>query len=174
MDKDFQTVFHFLSTNTKTSTRLAVALRNAIDFALNGARTGRYSVNKLNKTEKTLIGTFFEAEFRRQFDFPDGVKSDVAIEGVDVQIKFSLFENRWMISPENIDEVCILATADEDESKFSVGIMRISRAHLTDGENRDKKKQLAAKSRSEIQWLVMVVHLRKNLSNLDLLAKGLS
>lgn len=162
MIDDLAKIFEILSMDPRSHERLAVAMRNAFDFALNGANTGRYSIAQLNKTEKTLIGTFYEAEFRNNLHLPDGVKSDVAISGIDVQIKFSL-TGQWMIGPENIGEICILATASDEESTYSVGIMKPLLMHLNEGSNRDGKKTIKAAAREEIKWIVKNGKLRENI-----------
>ncbi|MCS3627180.1 hypothetical protein GGP53_001021 [Salinibacter ruber] len=141
----------------------ASAVRNAIDYTLNGSNTGRYSVEELNKTEKTLVGVLFESQMRREFGFPDGETSDIAIAGHDVEVKFSLNEFGWMFGPENFGELCLVAFASEADEVYRFGLIRPVEDYLRSGINRDKKAQLLAEDRDKIDWIIEAGDLPRNI-----------
>ncbi|MGW5225233.1 NaeI family type II restriction endonuclease [Nocardia niigatensis] len=133
--------------------RFAAVLRRTIDQLLNGEDTGRYDWNDLMKTEKTHAGTVVEINLQREFQFADGEKMDYSIAGIDVDCKFSQTFGGWMIPPEADRHLCLLVWADDRQSKWSAGLVRITQDVLNNGGNRDKKATIKADSRVQIVWL---------------------
>ena len=64
--------------------KLRSFFRSAIDEVIDTARTGRYFLSDLEKTEKTYLGTKFEILLRDWLQVPKGVKLDLLIGGQDV------------------------------------------------------------------------------------------
>jgi hypothetical protein len=98
--EELRTVVEYLTRNDPTGVRTARVLRRTYDMLLDGQHTGRYRWDQLYKTEKTHFGTLVEINLQREFGFADGVTMDFAIEGVDVDCKYSQNIAEWMIPPE--------------------------------------------------------------------------
>ncbi len=145
----------------------ALTLRQALDEVIDGARTGRFSVDQLEKTEKTYIGTKVEILLRYAFEWPRGAKLDNLIAGVEVDTKFSL-TGQWMIPREARGEICLLASADDRKAIFSVGLLRMVPAVLRAGTNQDGKTSVSAVGKKSIRWLCFQNSMAVNfLLNLD-------
>jgi hypothetical protein len=153
-DPAVEKVFAWLSNHERL--RLACAAsRMAIDFLLDGARTGHYEIEQLSKNEKTHIGTMFELFLLKYLDLekdesPTGL--DTIIDGIRVDIKFTIGDN-WMIPIEAVDEVVVLAQADDATSDFKIGVIRAADSVLNAGGNRDKKRSFSSAGRRAIHWL---------------------
>ncbi|MFJ9676624.1 NaeI family type II restriction endonuclease [Streptomyces sp. NPDC101194] len=133
--------------------RFSRVLRDTIDQLLNGEATGRYDWSTLFKTEKTHAGTLVEINLQREFEFADGIDMDYRIEGIDVDCKFSQNFGSWMIPPEAEGHLCLLVWADDYQSRWSAGLLRIKPEWLNGGTNRDMKFTIKAQHRSKITWL---------------------
>lgn len=131
----------------------ADVLRRALDEVIDGMRTGRWSLDSLEKTEKTYIGTKVEILFKFEFELEDGYKLDTRIQGVDVDIKCTVLSN-WMIPAEAVGQVCLLVRIDDTRSRFWIGLVRAEPDTLTGGVNRDGKATLSAEGKKSITWLV--------------------
>jgi len=145
----------------------AETLRRALDEVIDGMRTGRWSVNSLEKTEKTYIGTKVEILFKFDFELPKGNKLDIRVEDTEVDIKCTVLQD-WMIPKEAVGELCLLVRIDDLRSKFWIGVIRAAPSVLRTGENRDKKSSLSAEGKKSIHWLVEAGQLPINfLANVD-------
>jgi hypothetical protein len=142
--------------------RFSAVFRQSLDEVMDGQRTGRYDVNVLEKTEKTYLGTKVEIVCRAAFGLARGEKMDYRVSGVDVDAKFSL-DGKWMIPREATGHLCLLMAANDRESVFTVGLVRIREEILTQGGNRDNKRNISAAGRGAIKWLFKHGKLRKNL-----------
>jgi hypothetical protein len=131
----------------------ALTLRRALDEVVDGMRTGRWSIDNLEKTEKTYIGTKVEILFKFDFEIPDGSTLDTRIHGAEVDIKCTVLNN-WMIPREAVNRLCLLVRIDEAQSRFAIGVIRATDAVLTAGGNRDGKRTLSAAGKSAIRWIV--------------------
>lgn len=131
----------------------AGTLRRALDEVIDGMRTGRWSVNSLEKTEKTYIGTKVEILFRFEFELERGNMLDTRIQGHEVDIKCTVLKD-WMIPIEAKGQLCLLVKIDDERSLFSIGVVRITAAILRGSSNRDGKMSISAEGRKQIQWLV--------------------
>jgi hypothetical protein len=78
---------------------------------------------------------------------------DYRIAGVDVDCKYSQSIGGWMIPNEAVHHVCLLLTADDQASTWSLGIVRIEEDMLTLGRNRDAKRTISAVGRERIAWI---------------------
>lgn len=142
--------------------RFASVLRETIDQLLNGQATGRFEWKKLYKTEKTHAGTLVEINLQREFKFADGLHMDYSIAGVDVDCKYSQQFGSWMIPPEARGHLCLLVWADDTQSLWSAGLLRIREEWLNRGNNRDMKLTVKAEHRNKILWLAHRAELPEN------------
>ncbi|MEU6402151.1 NaeI family type II restriction endonuclease [Streptomyces sp. NPDC046985] len=161
-DSDLAMVAEHISTMPSAMTRFASVLRATIDQLLNGEVTGRYDWKTLFKTEKTHAGTLVEINLQREFKFDDGAKMDYRIAGVDVDCKYSQQFGGWMIPPEAIGHLCLLVWADDYKTRWSAGLIRVSRDLLNGGGNRDLKLTIKAEHRDKIFWLWRNAQLPEN------------
>lgn len=145
----------------------AHTLRRALDEVIDGMRTGRWTVNSLEKTEKTYIGTKVEILFKFDFELTKGNKLDFRVADTEVDIKCTVLKD-WMIPKEAVGELCLLVRIDDLRSKFWIGVIRATPSVLRIGENRDKKSSLSAVGKKSIHWLVDAGQLPLNfLASLD-------
>lgn len=132
--------------------RTSGVIRETFDQLYDGQRTGRYSFDQLLKTEKTYFGTIFEIKLQRELQFPGGSKLDFLIVGHEVDCKYSN-QGARMLPPECFGELCLVAQANDQESKWSLGLVRISEANRRASVNRDMKTGLNKHGRDQIFWL---------------------
>ena len=128
-------------------------LRDTYDQLYDGVRTRRYRWEQLFKTEKTHFGTIVEINLQREFEYADGAKLDYCIVGHEVDAKYSQSHGGWMLPPEAVGELCMVVTANDKKSLFSVGVVRASEKLLNGGKNRDAKRTLSAAGRATVAWL---------------------
>lgn len=135
--------------------KLRSFFRSAIDEVIDTARTGRYFLSDLEKTEKTYLGTKFEILLRDWLQVPRGVKLDLKIGGHEVDVKSTTGgKSGWMIPLEAIGELCILLRVNEKASTCAVGLVRARQEYLRSGRNRDKKTSFSAEGTTNIWWMV--------------------
>lgn len=142
--------------------RTGQVLRDTYDQLYDGARTQRYRWDQLFKTEKTHFGTLIEINLQREFEFVDGHKLDYKISAREVDAKYSHTFGGWMLPPEALDELCLVITASDQTSLFSMGVVRASEALLNKGSNRDAKRTLSSVGRAAIVWVQRDVSLPPN------------
>lgn len=134
--------------------KLRSFFRSAIDEVIDTARTGRYFLSDLEKTEKTYLGTKFEILLRDWLSVPKGIILDLLIGGREVDVKSTTGgASGWMIPPEAIDQLCVLLRVNEEDSTCAVGLVRARPAYLRGGLNRDAKTSFSAAGRANIWWL---------------------
>ncbi|HSG70790.1 MAG TPA: NaeI family type II restriction endonuclease [Planctomycetaceae bacterium] len=133
--------------------RIGSILRQTLDQLYDGQHTGRYRWDQLHKTEKTHCGTLVEINLHREFGFEDGASMDYRIGGIDVDCKYSQSIGGWMIPLEAMGHLCLLIWADDQLSRWRLGIVRIEEAILSKGGNRDSKRSISASGRERIQWI---------------------
>lgn len=143
--------------------RTAAVLRDTLDQLLDGQRTGRYSGRDLRKTEKTHMGTLVEINLHRAFDFDDGTVTDYRIAGIEVDCKFSRTLGGWEIPLEAYGRLCLLIWADDDQSRWSAGLVRIQDELLGAAQNRDRKRRLNPAGIQAVRWLHRDAALPENL-----------
>jgi Restriction endonuclease NaeI len=135
--------------------KLRSFFRSAIDEVIDTARTGRYFLSDLEKTEKTYLGTKFEILLRDWLQVPKGVKLDLLVGGQEVDVKSTTGgKSGWMIPLEAIGHLCILLRVNEVASTCAVGLVRARQEYLRLGENRDKKTSFSAEGARNIWWMV--------------------
>ncbi|MGW1490732.1 NaeI family type II restriction endonuclease [Streptomyces sp. NPDC002402] len=159
---DVERVARWFTDHPDLEDRFSTVFRQSFDEVMDGQRTGRYDVNVLEKTEKTYLGTKVEIVCRAAFGLARGERMDYRVCGVDVDAKFSL-DGKWMIPREAMGHLCLLMAANDRESVFTVGLVRIREDILTQGGNQDHKRNISAAGRSAIKWLFKKGKLRRNL-----------
>jgi hypothetical protein len=135
-----------------TGDRVATVIRDTFDQLYDGQHTGRYDVDQLHKTEKTHMGTLVEINLHREFGFEDGDATDYRIAGVEVDCKYSM-SAAWTLPPEVVGHLAFLVTADDRESTWHAGLVRVEPELLNPGRNRDAKGTLSRFGRRRIHWL---------------------
>lgn len=158
---------------------LGKILRNSLDEVIDMPRTQRFSIDELEKTEKTYIGTKVEIVFRDTFELKKGKKLDLLIGNKEVDVKNTIGSN-WTIPIEATDEICILIQTNDKKSLFSVGLIICRERVLNQGKNRDGKRTISKAGKSEILWLIengklpknFFLHMDQNLRNEILSSKG--
>lgn len=143
-------------------------IRRAADEVIDGARTGRWSIGQLEKTEKTYIGTKLEILVRQALDLEAAPRAkrtekrlDLVIGGTPVDVKFSI-SSQWMIPKEAVGELCLLVGVNEAKAVFEVGLARCERELLRAGKNQDSKCSFSAEGKKSISWLVSGGALERN------------
>lgn len=135
--------------------KLRSFFRSAIDEVIDTARTGRFFLSDLEKTEKTYLGTKFEILLRDWLQVPKGVVLDLLIGGREVDVKSTTGgKSGWMIPLEAIGHLCILLRVNEEQSTCAVGLARARPEYLRSGENRDRKTSFSAEGTKNIWWMV--------------------
>ena len=152
-DPELDTVVSQIQQLDPEGLRIGRVLRQTLDQLYNGQHTGRYRWDQLHKTEKTHCGTLVEINLHREFNFEDGVAMDYRIGGIDVDCKYSQTLGGWMIPVEAMGHLCILVWSDDVQSKWSLGVVRISDEILGKGGNRDSKRSISAAGREHIHWV---------------------
>ncbi|MEV0123075.1 NaeI family type II restriction endonuclease [Streptomyces sp. NPDC050703] len=142
--------------------RTGRVLRDTIDEVLAGDVTGRYDLRQLTKVERGYLGSLVTIAFQREFAFEDGRAADFRIAGVDVDIRYSQRLGGWSFAPGTLGRICLLVCADDHQSRWSVGLLRVRQEWLNTGRNRDMKATLAARHRDKILWLWRDADLSEN------------
>jgi len=162
VDTELQEVLAAIRELDPHGLRIASTIRRTFDQLYDGRRTGRYRWDQLHKTEKTHCGTVLEINLQREFAFGDGDTLDYLIAGHEVDCKYSQSLGGWMIPQEAMGHLCLLVTADDQNAKWSCGLIRISNAVLSPGRNRDTKRSLSADGRQQISWVFQDADLPPN------------
>jgi hypothetical protein len=142
--------------------RMAAAIRGALDMLLDGQHTGRYRWDQLHKTEKTHAGTLVEIALARILRLADGVTLDYTIAGADVDCKFSHRVGGWMIPPEAGGKLLLLVQASDEDGTWSAGLLRAAEENLRPAGNRDGKRALNDRGRAAVRWLHARAPLQEN------------
>ena len=142
--------------------RMAAAIRGALDMLLDGQHTGRYRWDQLHKTEKTHAGTLVEIALARALRLADGVTLDYTIAGADVDCKFSHRMGGWMIPPEADGKLMLLVQASDEDGTWSAGLLRAAAGNLRPAGNRDGKRALSERGRAAVCWLQARAPLQEN------------
>ena len=96
------------------------------------------------KTESTVLNLFGKSSIE---------KLDCVINLVDVDVKFSIKES-WMIPPECVNKVCILASLNFKNKGYAFGVLNVKESYLNKGSNRDAKKTISKKHYNKIKWIL--------------------
>ena len=132
---------------------IPLLLRQGLDEVIDSARSKRFFLKELEKTEKTYIGTKMEILIRNHLGLDKGKKMDVLIDGTEVDIKNTV-NNSWSIPREAVGNVCLLVREDERKARCWFGLTLIRPENLNLGINQDKKKTISAAGRLHVHWLL--------------------
>ncbi|HTX29438.1 MAG TPA: NaeI family type II restriction endonuclease [Streptosporangiaceae bacterium] len=161
-DPELAAVATELGALDRDGSRMAAAIRGALDMLLDGQHTGRYRWDQLHKTEKTHAGTLVEIALARTLHLADGRALDYTIAGADVDCKFSQRVGGWMIPPEADGQLLLLVQASDDDGTWSAGLLRATEDHLRPAGNRDGKRGLSQSGRAAVCWLHARAPLQEN------------
>lgn len=155
-DNGLEAVLHWFQDQADVADRFGAVLRQSIDEVLDGQRTRRFDIDSLEKTEKTYLGTKVEIVARSEFDLGYGASMDYLVAEQEVDAKFTsgTKSTNWTIPGEAMGHLCLLMAADEHQSVFKVGLVRIGEDNLNSGRNKDGKRTLNVAGRTAIRWLV--------------------
>lgn len=163
-DSALEEVYEVLISEDPDGSRTARVLRETLDQLYDGQHTGRYRWDQLMKTERTHCGTLVEINLQREFRFKDGKGDgeegeegkglDFSIAGHQVDCKYSQKFGGWMIPMEAHEQLCVVVTADDAKSTWSMGLIRAKKEWLNLGSNRDAKATIKAAHRdAHTRWL---------------------
>lgn len=127
--------------------------RRAIDEVIDSKRSGRFTIDELEKTEKTYLGTKIEILLRNFLKLQRGETLDVRIDGVEVDIKNTI-RRSWTIPMEAVGHPCILIRTDERRALCWMGLLMIREEYLSPGKNRDLKRPVSSAAERHIRWML--------------------
>ena len=107
--------------------RCGRAIRNALDQAYDGRRTGRWDWTQLTKAESAHIGPLIEIWLQRVLNLDDGITTSLEIAGSDVACTWSERLDGWTLDrpvPEHREVPYLVIWANEETSRFSLGVLR--------------------------------------------------
>lgn len=162
-DEELDQVAAWFARRPDAEQRFSDGLRQSIDEVLDGQRTGRFDVEDLEKTEKTYLGTKVEIVVRSAFEMSKGQLLDYQIEGIEVDAKYTTRFGGWMFPREAVGQLCLLLHADDRNSVFSAGLLRVDPSTLRGGANQDGKRSLISAHHDRIRWLYRNSPLTENL-----------
>jgi hypothetical protein len=141
-----------LVTRDPNGSRMAAVFRRTFDQLYDGQHTGRYQLDQLFKTEKTHFGTLIEINLQRELKLDDGKTLDFNIAGHEVDCKYS-HTGAWMLPIESFDQIVLVTQADDKQSTWSAGLVRVTEQNRRTSENRDRKTSLNPNGRADISWI---------------------
>ncbi len=164
-DEEARKVANRYRTGDPIGERTGKVIRHTFDQIYDGRHTGRYRLDQLSKTEKTHIGSLIEINLRREFDdlFSDGTVLDFAVDGVEIDCKYSKDFGGWMIPPEAWGELLLVCTADDSKSEWSIGVVRATEERMNSGNNRDAKRTLKRAVMNDVNWIHAGADLPENI-----------
>jgi hypothetical protein len=177
---DLREIAEFFESAPDGRERFRWTLRDSLDEALDGQRTGRWCYQHLRKTEKTYLGTAVEVNLTQEFNIGDGDDLDWRIANTDVDCKFSRDLGGWEIPTEmyicadhgtqsaDQDRPALLTWMNDDTNEWAAGLLRITDNRLRwkrdsggppeRAYNKDYKRKISDNARGEVYWLWGGVH----------------
>ncbi len=128
-------------------------IRKGIDEVIDAPRTNRFTLSDTEKTEKTYLGTKIEILLRAHLGLPKGQMLDLAIDGIDTDIKNTMGGN-WTIPMEAFGHPCLLIKENEKTATCSFGIIVAHENYLNPGRNRDAKAGFSAAGLANVWWIL--------------------
>lgn len=128
----------------------------AVDFVLDPQRTARTEIDDLDRVEKAFIGLKVEHFVRDLLDAPLGIRRDIELGGMDVDIKNTIRRSRtWMIPSETYsrEEPVLVIASDAKLRTSSMGVLVARDAYLG-AENRDRKRGVLSSAQSNVFWII--------------------
>ncbi|MFE3737432.1 NaeI family type II restriction endonuclease [Streptomyces sp. NPDC059134] len=130
------------------------AIRNSIDYVLDGGRTGRFDLLSpdVHPGERASVGAKLEYEVLRIFNLPKVKPLDTLITDAPVDIKATVGDN-WSIPSEAHCQLCICTQIQLKKNRHRSWLVRAHRSWLYRGKgNKDGKRGLAVYARDH--WSV--------------------
>lgn len=130
------------------------AIRNSIDYVLDGGRTGRFDLQSsdVHPGERASVGAKLEYEVLRVFNLPKVRPLDTLVAGAPIDIKATVGDN-WAIPSEAHCQLCICTQIQLKKNRHRSWLVRTHRSWLYRGNgNKDGKRGLAVDARSN--WSV--------------------
>ncbi|MER6235103.1 NaeI family type II restriction endonuclease [Streptomyces clavifer] len=130
------------------------AIRNSIDYVLDGGRTGRFDLMSpdVHPGERASVGAKLEYEVLRIFGLPKAKPLDTLITNVPVDIKATIGDN-WTIPTEAHCQLCICTQIQLKKNRHRSWLVRTHRSWLYRGKgNGDGKRGIAVDARNN--WSV--------------------
>ncbi|MGW1009753.1 NaeI family type II restriction endonuclease [Streptomyces termitum] len=130
------------------------SIRNAVDYVLDGGRTGRFDLlsPEVHPGERASVGAKLEYEVLRSLSLPKAKPLDTVISGVPVDIKATVGSN-WAIPSEAHCQLCLCTQIQLKKNRHRTWLVRAHRSWLYRGKgNKDGKRGLAVQARD--QWSV--------------------
>lgn len=152
-DTELQSVASWL-TDRPVAEFYTDAIRNSIDYVLDGGRTGRFDLlsPKVHPGERASVGAKLEYEVLRIFGLPKAKPLDTLISGAPVDIKATVGDN-WAIPTEAHCQLCICTQIQLKKSRHKSWLVRAHTSWLYRGKgNKDQKRGLAVHAREN--WSV--------------------
>jgi hypothetical protein len=137
----------------RLSQEIPQILRKAVDEVIDAPRTNRFTLSETEKTEKTYLGTKIEILLRAHLGLPKGRILDLAIGGVETDIKNTMGGN-WTIPMEAFGHPCLLIRENETTARCSIGLIIARDAYLNPGQNRDAKRSFSVAGLKNVWWLL--------------------
>ncbi|WP_078965824.1 NaeI family type II restriction endonuclease [Streptomyces aureocirculatus] len=150
-DAELQSVASWLSSHP-VADAYTEAIRNSIDYVLDGGRTGRFDLMspEVHPGERASVGAKLEYEILRILGLPKTRPLDTLIADVPVDIKVTVGDN-WAIPTEAHCQLCICTQIQLKKNRHRSWLVRAHRSWLYRGKgNKDQKRGLAVQARE--QW----------------------
>jgi hypothetical protein len=128
-------------------------LRQAIDEVIDPARSKRFTLDEIQPTEKTYLGTKIEILLRNALGLEFGAQMDLLIDGIEVDVKNTVGSS-WTIPNEAVGHVCILISTNEARATCCFGLIVIRAEILNAGRNRDQKTTIKKAHLTNVHWLL--------------------
>ncbi|MEC4018121.1 NaeI family type II restriction endonuclease [Streptomyces sp. H27-D2] len=146
-DQELQQVFQEI-TSRPVAEKYTEAIRSAIDYVLDGQRTGRFDLlsPKVHPGERASVGAKLEYEVLRSFDWPKAKPLDTSISGAAVDIKATVGDN-WAVPSEAHCQLCLCTKIQLKKNRHRTWLMRTHRSWLYRGSgNKDGKRGIAVEA----------------------------
>ncbi|GGC95303.1 NaeI family type II restriction endonuclease [Aquisalinus flavus] len=132
---------------------IPVLFRTAIDEVIDAPRTNRFTLNEIEKTEKTYLGTKIEILLRNHLKLPKGNLLDLNVNNTECDIKHTMHAS-WSIPQENYNHPAILLKENEKTALMDFGLVNIRPEYLRGGMNQDRKTGISAANMVHVWWIL--------------------
>lgn len=167
-DVDLQTVYRWLRARP-IDRLLTVAVDDAVQYVLDGARTWRFDLNspEVDSDERASVGTKLQYRIISGLELLKEPPLDTRIAGIAVELKGTV-RSTWMIPREGQCELCLLVQVDTGRDRFRAFLLRTHRMWLN-APNQDKKRSVKAGARDTyalplVPWTPLPISPLKSLS----------
>jgi hypothetical protein len=146
-DPPLQELARWFSGQPDLAARFGNAVDSAIQYVLDGARSGRFDLldKRVDPDERRTVGTKLQFHIIEEFGLPRLKSPDTKIGDVTFDIKGTVGKN-WSIPVEGQCEICLLVRIDTGERMHQAWLMRTHLKWLQNGVNGDQKRGIAKDS----------------------------